>query len=153
MKSPAEPAKPSQVQIKEVEEKPTVLELEDAALELEELADELSEVADKLADGGPLNPDAHFETVQDLVDALVDKGNEPQVFVNHDDHLGLEDNLSSDFLNSKLSEIENPDFKEQIEEVIEQANIILPLAERDITEDDLDDIKEDEAYRGIDHDD
>lgn len=146
MKNPKESAKPSQVQVKEVEEEPT-------ALELEELAYELNEVADKLADGGPLNPDAHFETVQDLVDALVDKGNEPQVFVKHDDHLGLEDNLSSDFLNSKLSEIEKPDFKEQIEEIIEQANIILPLAEREITEDDLDDIREDEAYRGIDRDD
>lgn len=35
----------------------------------------LEDIAHVLGDGGPFNPDIEFETVEDLVDALVDLGN------------------------------------------------------------------------------
>lgn len=108
----------------------------------------IEEVAAALGDGGPHNPDVEFKTVRQLVSALVDLGNSPEVFVRHDDHLGLESSLTDELLNSPLSELDKPKFESSAEEIIEQANIILPLAGRELSEDDEDEIKEDQQSRG-----
>ena len=106
-----------------------------------------------MGDGGPFNPDIEYETVEDLVDALVDLGNTDKVFARHDDHLGLKGDLPADFLNTPLSEADKPKFESAIEAVIEQADIIIPLSERQLSEDDLEEIREDKLYRGEDVDD
>lgn len=113
----------------------------------------IEEVAAALGDGGPHNPDVQYNTVKELVDALVDRGNSPEVFVRHDDHLGLENDVPDELLKSPLSELEKPEFESVAEAIIEQANIILPLLGRELSEDDEDEIKEDQQSRGEDSDD
>uniref|UniRef100_UPI004047DA3C hypothetical protein n=1 Tax=Rheinheimera sp. TaxID=1869214 RepID=UPI004047DA3C len=113
----------------------------------------LEDVAQVLGDGGMFNPDTEYETVGEVVDALVDLGNTDQVFVRHDDHLGLKDELPDDFINSPLDEINKPEFESAIEAVLDQANIIIPLSNRELSEDDLEEIREDKLYRGDDPDD
>jgi len=112
----------------------------------------LNDAAEAIGNGGPFNPDTEYETVGELVDALVDLGNTDKVFVRHDDHLGLKDDLSSEFLNSPLDDAENEKFESQLEEVLDQANIIIPLSERDLSEDDVEEIEEDKMYRGEERD-
>lgn len=64
----------------------------------------IEDVAQTLGDRGPHNPDVDFETYGELVDALINLGNTDKVFVHHDDHLGLKDDLSEDFLNSEIDD-------------------------------------------------
>jgi hypothetical protein len=113
----------------------------------------LEDIAQALGDGGPFSPDTEYETVEELVDALIALGNTDKVFVRHDDHLGLKSELPDDFLSSPLSDIENPEFESAIEAVIDQANIIISLSERVLDEDDIEEIREDKLYRGEDIDD
>ena len=120
---------------------------------MQEKFESLDDVAQVLGDGGPFSPDTEYETVEQLVDGLVSLGNTDKVFVNHDDHLGLKSGLSNEFLATPLSELDTEAFSEEIEQVLEQANIIIPLSGRELSEEDLDDIREDRLYRGEDPDD
>jgi len=115
--------------------------------------DSLESVAQALEEGDFSDLDTDIETVEELVDALVATGDIDQVFVSHDDHLGLKDGLPSEFLNLPLSEATKPEFEDELEEILDQANIIIPLANRELSEDDIDDIREDKIYRGEDPDD
>lgn len=113
----------------------------------------LEQVADILGDGGPFGPDQTFDTVEQLVDALVDLGSMDKVFVRHDEHLGLKSGLSEEFLQTPLEEIDEEKFEDEIKEVLDQANTIIPLAERELSEDDEEEIREDKQSRGEDTDD
>lgn len=119
--------------------------------------EDLEQVAEKLGDGGPFNPDTNFKTVEEVVDALVGLGNTDKVFAHHDDHLGLKSDLSKEFLETSLDEISEYDnqekFEEEIKEVLDQANTIIRLSERNLSEDDLEEIREDRLSRGEDIDD
>jgi hypothetical protein len=112
----------------------------------------IEEVAQALRDGGFLDPNINDQTNEEIVDALVDLGNIDKVFVRHDGHLGLKSNLSEDFVKSPLSDIEKLKFESDIEAVLEQANRIIPLSERDLSEDDIEEIREDKISRGEDSD-
>lgn len=90
-----------------------------------------------------------FRTVSDLVNSLVDLGNTDKVYVRHDDHLGLKMDLSSNFLRAPIDEADSPQFEEEANRVLEQANIIIPLSERTLNEEDLDEIAEDRARLGL----
>jgi len=113
----------------------------------------IEDVAQVLGDGGHFNPDNEYKTIEELVDALVDLGNTDQVYVRHDDHMGLKRELSDEFLQSSLSDIDKPEFESDIESVLEQANIIIPLSTRELSEDDIEEIREDKILRGEDLDD
>ena len=113
----------------------------------------VEDVAQALGDGGPFGPDTHFKTGEQVVDALVELGNTDKVFVRHDDHLGLKSALSQKFLASPISAIDNPEFKQDIEAFLDQANTIIPLSERELSEDDIEEIREDKTSRGEDVDD
>lgn len=112
----------------------------------------IDEVAEALGDGGPLAPDVEYKTVGELVDALVRLGNTDEVFARHDDHLGLKSDLSNELLQSSLRDAGNPKFEADVEAIVKQANIIIPLANRDLSEDDKEEIREDRRYRGDDPD-
>ena len=92
---------------------------------------------------------AEFRTIADLVDSLIDLGNTDKVYVRHDDHLGLRMDLSSAFLRAPIDEADDPQFEDEASRVLEQANIIIPLSERMLNEDDLDEIAEDRARLGL----
>ncbi|GHU08273.1 hypothetical protein AGMMS50225_06590 [Betaproteobacteria bacterium] len=113
----------------------------------------LEQVAKNLGDGDPFNPDVTFDTVEQLVDALVDLGSIDKVFAYHDDFLGLKSDLSKKFLRSHLESVDEEKFPGEIEQVLEQANIIIPLSERELSDDDLEYIREDKQSRGEDIDD
>ena len=117
----------------------------------------LEAIAVVLGDGGQFYPDRKFETVGELVDALVSLGNTDKVFARHDEHLGLKIDLPEEFLESPL-EVDNQEefeekFKDEIQRVADNANRIIPLSRRELSEDDLDEIREDKLYRGEDVDD
>ncbi|AFL73032.1 hypothetical protein [Thiocystis violascens] len=107
----------------------------------------VNQLAQVLGDCEPHGPDTEFKTVRDVVAALVDLGNTDKVIARHDDHLGLMIDLSDKFLDSSLNDVANPEFETESEAVLEQANIILPLADRELTEEDLDEIEEDRISR------
>lgn len=108
----------------------------------------LGEVARALGKCELPNPDHIFGTVANLVDSLIDLGSADKVFVRHDDHLGLKENLSGAFLDEPLEDMDEQRFEEEIQLVLEQANIIIPLSERSLSDDEMEDIDEDRAYRG-----
>lgn len=108
----------------------------------------LGQVAEIIGDGGPHAPDRTFDTVGELVDALVNLGNTDEVIAFHDDHLGLKDNLPDAFLKAPLHSVDDDEFASEIDAVLEQANTIFPLADRELSEDDQDDIDEDRRSRG-----
>ncbi len=111
----------------------------------------LEEVASYLGDGQNLTPDITFNNNEELVNALVVLGSTDKVFARHDDHLGLKDELSSEFLRG---EVDDPDdFDDEREVVLEQANIIISLYEKNLSEEDIDDIREEAEGRGVDPDD
>lgn len=113
--------------------------------------EDLEQVAEILGDGGPHNADTIFVTVEDVVDDLVELGNDEKVFVKHDDHLGLKSDLSKEFLETRLEELDQEKiekFEKEIEKVVEQAKIIIPLSKRELSEDDIEEINEDKLYRG-----
>jgi hypothetical protein len=90
----------------------------------------LDEVAEILDQGDRFTPKRTLNTVEDLVNLLIDLGTMDKVFAKHDDHLGLKESLSNDFLNASLNEMNESDFEKDIELVLEQANIIIPLSNR-----------------------
>ncbi len=109
-----------------------------------EKIESLSELASQLSD----NP-FDFRTVGDVVDSLVDLGNTDKVYARHDDHLGLTSDLSNAFLRAPLAEADSPEFEVEVNLVLEQANTIIPLSERTLNEDDLEEIAEDRARLGL----
>ena len=109
-----------------------------------EKIESIVELASQLSD----DP-SEFRTVGDLVDSLVNLGNTDKVYVRHDDHLGLKIDLSSKFLLTPIDEADSPGFEEEVTQVLEQANLIIPLSERKLNEDDLDEIAEDRARLGL----
>ena len=115
-----------------------------------EKIENIQKLAEKLGDRGSMNPNEEYETVGDVIDALIDLGNIPKVYAFHDEHNNLE--ISEKLTNTSLEELDESKFESEIEEIIEEANIIIPLSERNLTEDDIDDIKEDMMLRGEDPD-
>lgn len=110
----------------------------------------LEQVAEKLGDGGPHNPDTVFTTVEEVVDALVDTGNIPKVFAFHDEHLGLKSSLPEELLKTPIDEVDEDKFEEEIKNILDNANRIIPLSERELSEEDEEDIREDMQSRGED---
>ena len=113
----------------------------------------LEEVAEVLGDGGPFAPDRTFDTVAQLVDAVVDLGNSDEVYAFHDDHLGLKRDLPRAFLASPLAELDEEKFESEIEKILDQANRIIDLSKRDLSEEAEEEIREDKRSRGEDMDD
>jgi hypothetical protein len=109
---------------------------------------DIEEVAKALGDGGPFNPEKEYETVGALVDDLVDLGKTDKVYAFHDDHMGLKDYLSDDFLRSPLDNLDADKYESEIEKVVDQANIIIHLSEKELSEEDIEEIREDKIYRG-----
>ena len=109
----------------------------------------LEDIAQELEENDLVSSD-DLDTVENLVDRLVELGNLDQVFVTHDDHLGLKDNLPSDLLELSLplSNTNAENFEDEIKEIVDQANIIIPLVNRDMTDDLTDDIRDDKLSRG-----
>lgn len=108
----------------------------------------LEQVAEILGDGGPFAPDQTFDTVEQLVNALVDLGNSDKVFAFHDDHLGLKGDLPKEFLATRLAGMDEEKFESEIDDVLEQANRIIDLSKRDLSEEDEEEIREDKQSRG-----
>ncbi|MCW1833554.1 hypothetical protein [Pantoea ananatis] len=108
----------------------------------------LQEVADYLGNGGPFNPNEHYRNVGEMIDAMVFLGNTEQVYVHHDDHVVLKDGLSQNLIDSPIDDIDEEKYANEIEEILWQANKIIALSERELTEDDEEEIKEDKLTRG-----
>lgn len=90
----------------------------------------------------------NYETYGDVVNELLEMGSTDKVFAFHDDHLGLKDSLSDEFLNSEISDDNNQKYESEIVDVLEQAEIIIPLFEKELSEDDIEEIIEDKRSRG-----
>jgi len=82
------------------------------------------------------------ETYRDVVDALVEVGNIDEVLAFHDDHLELSDNLSEEFLESKIDDNKSEIFEEEIEAIIDESNTIFTILEQTLTAEELEDYRE-----------
>lgn len=100
-----------------------------------------------------LNQDKDFPTeyndIQEVVNEIVERGNSEHVYAFHDDHLGLESDLGSDFLKLKHENLNTDKHEDQIEMILDQANTIKGYYNREITENIKDDIDEDKMIRGV----
>jgi len=99
---------------------------------------------------GDASPDT---TIEEVVDALVALGNTDKVFAWHDDHLGLKVDLSDEFLKSPVSDFGKQKFKSDLKAVLDEAKEIIRLSKRELSEDEIEEIKEDKFSRGEGHDD
>ena len=88
---------------------------------------DLQDVSDALGNNGDWAPPTIYKTVGDLVDDLVDTGN--TVYERHDDHLGLKDELPEDLLKTPLDDVDECKFKDAVDKIVEQAQIIIPMVE------------------------
>jgi hypothetical protein len=114
--------------------------------------EDLKDAANKLGCGrGTYGMDRNYETVRDVVKDLVDAGNQEEVFVNTDSHLGLEDQLSEEFLNMALEDVDESKHQTEVDAIIYECENILPLLDREVTEELADDIAEDKMGRGEDY--
>jgi len=93
-----------------------------------------------------------YNTYRDIVDELVAMGNLDHVYAFHDDHLGLETELGKDFLNKEISDDINENEEEKIDLILDEANTIIPLLNQELTEERIEDVKEDMIIRGEDPD-
>jgi len=110
--------------------------------------DDLEQVADYFMEDG-----ATIETVRQLVDALVVLGKNHKVYAYHDDFMGLNIDLPDEFLRMYISDLGEDEFGNEIVRVLEEANTIVNLYERNLSEYDDDYIREDRQSRGDDLDD
>ena len=110
----------------------------------------IQEVAEHLGNSGSFTPDIEFKSCDEIVATLIELGNTDKVYAFHDDHLGLKDDLSQKFLNTPVSEADEGQFESDVNLVLEQAEKIMALAERELSEDQIDDIREDYISRGLD---
>ena len=108
--------------------------------------DNLSDVGEKL--------DLESPTVENIVDVLVDIGHDDRVYTFHDDFLGLKNGLPQELLLKKVDELEENNFAEkysdEINEILDNANIIFYHLERELSEDDLEEIREERERLGLD---
>jgi len=113
----------------------------------------IEDVANRLGDRGPFASDIKFKDCGEVIDALVNLGNSDKVHAFHDDHLGLENDLSQNFLDASVEEVNNEKFESDVELVLEQAERIFELNDRELSEEQIDDVREDFISRGLDPDD
>lgn len=109
---------------------------------------ELSDIARKLEE---LND----PTVGEIVDTLVGLGHEDRVYTFHDDFLGLESGLSPELLSKKVDDFDDDTldkFSDQIEDILYNANEIFYHLERDLNENDQEEIREERERLGLDDD-
>jgi len=98
-------------------------------------------------------PDTKFTTVENVVDTIVDMSNSENVYAFDDNHLGLKNDLSPEFLNAFIADADSENFESDRNKVLEQAESTIELAERELSEENIEDIKEDCILRGVDPDD
>lgn len=115
--------------------------------------EDLNDAANKLGCGrGTYGMDRNYETVRDVVEDLVDAGNQDEVFVSTDSHLGLENQLSEEFLNMPLEDVDESKHQNEVDAIIYECENILPLLGREVTDELAEDIAEDKMGRGEDND-
>lgn len=98
-------------------------------------------------------PDIEFETTKEVVDAIVELGHADKVHAFDDDYLGLESSLSPKFLKAPIGDTSEEAFELDLECLLEQAETTIGLTERVLSEEQVEDVKEDYISRGLDPDD
>ncbi|WDL34686.1 hypothetical protein JH255_02620 [Xanthomonas campestris pv. campestris] len=68
------------------------------------------------------------------LDPPIKLGSTDEVHARHDDYLGLNSDLSEEFLKMHIDDANAQRFNEERERVREQANIIVPLSSRSLSE-------------------
>jgi len=94
------------------------------------------------------------ETIEDLVDGLVFIGRDDKVRAFHDDFLGLKDNLSKELLRTQIDELDEDTYEnmyekheEEIKDILFNAETIIFHFQKELTEEDEEDIREDRYRR------
>lgn len=95
----------------------------------------MDDVIQALGTYGVVDPGVNYETVEEIVDALVELGKTDKVFALYAGHFGLKDRLSKQFLKSAPSDSGKAEFESELGLVLEQAGRIVPLAGQGLSED------------------
>jgi len=104
----------------------------------------LEDIALWLGSGDP----TRYKTVESIVDGLIEVAMTDKVFTWHDDTLGLKSYLSKEFLCSPWDDLDTEKFESEIEDVVSEANEVIWLFERDLTEEEEEEIREENAGIG-----
>lgn len=94
----------------------------------------LEELSQHLGQRDMFSADIHHDSIENLVDALIELGSTDKVYASHDDHLGLKNGLSEAFLNSNIEGDDTEKFGLEVHDVLEQANIIIEISQRKVSE-------------------
>lgn len=112
--------------------------------ENEEAYENLEDIASEM--------DSENPTVRDVVRELIERAKNEKVYAFNDDPIGLESDLSEDLLSKTIDDIDNKTsdkHQDEIEKIIDAANSIYYYETRTLSEDDLEEIKEDNARLGL----
>ena len=85
--------------------------------------DTIEDVINKL----PTEDSEEIKTYDDIVDILLQMGNHEKVFAFADDQKDLRNDVSREFLFSEINSDNNQKYENEIELLLEQANVIIPL--------------------------
>jgi len=121
---------------------------------MSEKKNELEEIAKYFLGNEEFEDNIEEATINEIVEGIREIGSDERVVAFYDDHFSLVYNLPSELMESTISEAANDDnFEDEIDEIIDQANKVKYYLEKELTEDDIEDIKDDMIERGLDPDD
>jgi len=121
---------------------------------MSEKKNELEEIAKYFLGNEEFEDNIEEATINEIIEGIREIGSDDRVVAFHDDHFSLVHNLPSELMESTISEAANDDnFEDEIDEIIDQANKVKYYLEKELTEDDIEDIKDDMRERGVDPDD
>ena len=111
----------------------------------------IEDIRDEFKQDGDFHQE--YNTVKDVINTIISRGNEEHVYAFSDEHLSLS-NLDSDLLNLDIDDLGVDDkYEDDIIYIVDQANIVNYYYNREITEEIQEEIDEDKMIRGIDDDD
>lgn len=112
----------------------------------------LSDLAQELDDRGVIAFDDQT-TIGDIARALYEIGLDRRVLAFQDENLGLETDLEEELKNVKLNEDIDDKYCDDVDHMIDVAKSSFKILDKDLTEDEKEDIREDMISRGEDPDD
>jgi len=107
----------------------------------------INQVIEKL--NKDLDSPKEYEIIADIVEKLQDIGSEDKVHAFYDEYISLDSNLGSKFMDKKITEINTEDDEDNIDKLLEVASNVIPLFQKESTEEDLENIEENKRMLGI----
>jgi len=96
-----------------------------------------------------LDDEQEYKTVRDVVKTIQELGSEEKVNAFYDEYTDLDGELEDDFLNKNVDDLNESEDEDKYNNLIDTAKNVLELYQKELTEDDENEINEDKASMGI----